>query len=105
MPSPEWWTRLPKWVQEPIEQVGHALAGAAIGGAAAGILLALDAASGWVWAAGTGAALASGIARELLQNWGDAVGDVWDAVLDLLVWSAGGPLGVWIATVIASGVA
>lgn len=84
-----WYDALPKWGQEIVDQVGHALAGAAISGLAGGVSsIWLD---GWL-AGGIGALVASaaGGIRELVQNVGDRANDDLGNLIDWLVWTAAG---------------
>ena len=100
MASPEWWTALPKCVQETVEQILHALAGGSIGFVAACIAVWFDAASVWVSVSAIAAAAISGAVRELAQNLGDDINDVLDAWIDWAAWSLGGVGAAILASVV-----
>lgn len=84
-----WYDALPKWGQEIVDQVGHALAGAAISGLVGGVSnIWLD---GWL-AGGIGALVASaaGGIREAVQNVGDRANNTLGNWIDWGVWSLAG---------------
>ncbi len=92
--GPRWYERLPRWGRKVVDQVLHALAGAAISGLVGGVLT--------IWldgrlAGGIGALVGAAVGgiRELVQNIGDANNDAAGNWLDFGVW-AGAAIAVGI---------
>jgi hypothetical protein len=82
----DWYDELPKWGQEVVDQVGHALAGSAISGLVGGV------SSIWIdgWLAGGIGALTSSAAggiREAVQNLGDRANNTLGNWIDWGVWT------------------
>ena len=50
--------------------------------------------------AGVALSVAVGVAREVVQNWGDADNDVLDSIADALAWASGPAAGALIVEVV-----
>lgn len=86
MKSPAWYEALPRWARKILDQVFHALAGAAISGLVGGV------ASVWLpggiaGSIGAFVGAAAGGIRELVQNVGDRNNDTAGNWLDFAVWA------------------
>lgn len=89
MREPKWYAALPRWARKVVDQVIHAIAGAAISGLVGGLCtLGLD--GGWAGLIGASSSVLAAVIRELAQNLGDRSNDALDAVVDAAVWSVAG---------------
>lgn len=81
------------------EQVAHQLAGLAIAAlVAVPVFIGRRRRSGWVWVVlALVVGISTGIAREVVQNWGDAEGSVGDSVVDAIAWGSGAAFGSAVA--------
>lgn len=78
-----WYDDLPRWGRKVVDQILHALGGAAI-----------EAVFAWwsPWWVGVVVAVVLAIAREVWQNWGDAKNDYVDMLLDVVFFGVGAAL-------------
>lgn len=84
-----WYDSLPKWGQEIVDQVGHALAGASISALVGGVsTIWLD--GGLAGLVGALVSSAAGGIREAVQNLGDRANNTLGNWIDWGVWTAAG---------------